>query len=140
MKLKLPSRQQVSAFFSGLLEKGLVLVIILYIGWSVSRSVMQNYQINQKIQALNDQVLELEQEKAYLTTLIAYYKTDTFKELKAREELGYQKPGEHVIAVPVDPSDIPAGADSKSDFVAIPPPPPLPQPNYVRWYRYFFSA
>jgi cell division protein FtsB len=138
-EFKLPSRQKVTDTLSGLTEKGLVLVVIVYIAASVSRSVVKNYQMNKKLDALNKQLLNLQQEQTYLTTLIAYYKTDTFKELKAREELGYQKPGEHVLSVPVEESDKPLGTTKNSFIAQATPEEELPIPNYEKWYNYFFK-
>jgi cell division protein FtsB len=138
-KVKLPTRQQVGDFLKSLAERGLVLLLLTYMSISVGRSVMKNYQINQRIDRLNEKILELEQEKLYLKNLIAYYKTDTFKELKAREELGFQKPGEKVLSVAVDPDDLPLGG--RADFlIAVQPKKEKPVSNYEKWYRYFFGS
>lgn len=137
--MKLPHRKQVVGFLGDITEKGLVLLVIGYIVFSVGRSVMKNYTMNKKIYDLEAKVAALDQEKAYLNNLIAYYKTDTFKELKTREELGFLKPGEKVISVPVEPDDIPSG--ERSDFLLSVQPSleEQPLPNYQKWYNYFFN-
>lgn len=135
----LPSKKEIIPFLSGLLEKGLVLAVIGYIAVSVSRSVMKNYQINQRINDLHQKIAQLEQERIYLNNLIAYYKTDTFKELKAREELGLQKPGEHVLSVPVEPDDQPVSTEQDSFITQNVPQEETPLPNYTKWYNYFFQ-
>ncbi len=136
--MKLPNKTIVSQFLSSLTEKGLVLLAIAYVALSVGRSVIKNYQINQRIQSLEEQIAELKQEKSYLANLIEYYKTDTFKELRSREELGYQKPDEHVLSVPVESGDVPLGA---KNFVAnMTNENDRPIPNYQKWYYYFFGS
>lgn len=137
--MKLPNRRQIIGWLGNITEKGLVLLVIGYIIFSVGRSVMKNYTMNQKIAGLEAKIAALDQEKSYLTNLIAYYKTDTFKELKTREELGFLKPGEKVISVPVEPDDIPNG--ERSDFVVAvqPDADDQPLPNYQKWYNYFFN-
>lgn len=138
MKLKLPNKEQVKQFSSSLVEKGLVILIILYVAVSVGRSVMKNYQINQKIAGLEQRLVQLDQELAYLDSLITYYKTDTFKELKAREELGLHSPGEFVLSVPLEEEDV----AEDTNYLALAPQQPKekPLPNYQKWWRYFFSS
>ncbi len=134
--MKIPSRQAVGLFLKRTTEKLVILLIIVYIGFSVSRSVMKNYEINQHIADLEKQILELKDQEQYLRNLIAYYKTDTFKELKAREDLGFKKPGETVLSVAVDPEDVPLGGTNQFS------PKKEPKkviPNYQKWYQYFFS-
>ena len=135
--MQLPSRQQMKALANQVIEKGLIIVVILYISLSVSRSVMKNYQINTHIKELENKIQQLELEKNYLQSLITYYKTDTFKELKTREELGYKKEGEHVLSVPVENEQDALNAthvaarqeDSETHL-----------PNYQKWFKYFFST
>lgn len=137
--MKLPTRHQVSYFLSNLVEKSLVLLVVIYIAFSVGRSVLKNYQANQRIKGLEDQLTAAEQEKAYLTNLIAYYKTQTFKELKAREELGWQKPGEHVLSVPVENEET-AETGKPLGPIVNQPAPEIPLPNYEKWFNYFFKS
>lgn len=136
--LKLPSRKQVKLFVNNVAEKGIVLLVIAYMAVSVGRSVLKNYRINQRIEALKQEIAILEQEKAHLTNLIAYYKTETFKELKTREELGLHKAGEQVLAVPVEPEEDTEG--TRTYFVAKQQTEEQSPPNYVKWFRYFFSS
>lgn len=139
MKLpKLPSRQVVMSKLTGVTEKGLIFIVVIYVVVSVGRSVMQNYGINQQIAELKHQLAVLDQEMVYHKNINAYYQTQTFKELKAREELGLQKPGEQVISVPIDPDDRPLSAEEsvivepiKKDQAVM--------PNYQKWFNYFFG-
>jgi cell division protein FtsB len=139
MKLpKIPTFQQVWSRSSGFAEKAIVLVVVVYVVVSVGRSVMQNYEINQRITNLKRELVMLDQEKAYHQNLNAYYQTQTFKELKAREELGLQKEGEQVISVPIDPNDKPLSAE-ESLLVEEVKKEEAPAPNYQKWFIYFFG-
>lgn len=137
-RIKLPDKRQVLTFLNGATEKGIVLVVLVYVVLSVGRSVMKNYDMNKKIEALKQKNLELDREKEYLNNLIAYYKTDTFKELKAREELGFKRPGEFVLSVPVEADD--REIADKNSFIAPVESEPKQIPNYQKWYNYFFSG
>ncbi len=132
-----PSRKQIITFLKDVAEKGVVLLVIVYIAVTVGRSVSKNYQINKQIKGLEQELAALQQEELYLKNLIAYYKTDTFRELRQREELGYKLPGEHVLSVPVEPEDRPEGA--KVDLL-VNKEEALPLPNYAKWFNYFFSS
>lgn len=136
--LKLPTKQQFIAILNNITEKGIVLVVLIFVLISVGRSVMKNYAISQRIAELKQENVRLDQEKSYLNNLIAYYKTDTFKELKAREELGFKRPGEFVLSVPVEEDD--REESDKNSFIAPIEPIQKPLPNYVKWYNYFFLS
>jgi cell division protein FtsB len=138
MALKLPDQEQLKQLLSGATEKIFVVLVVAYVAVSVSRSVMKNYEINQKIDALEQQLVDLDQQSLYLDSMIAYYKTNTFKELKAREELGLHSPGENVISVPLEEEDI----ETDTAYLAVAPDKSKekPLPNYERWLHYFFGA
>lgn len=138
MALNLPDQAQLKQFATGASEKLLVILVVAYVAISVSRSVMKNYTINQKIAALEQELVDLDQQSAYLDSMIAYYKTNTFKELKAREELGLHAPGETVISVPLEEEDVEADAAYFASAVSEPKEKPIP--NYERWWHYFFGA
>ncbi|MEA1909753.1 MAG: septum formation initiator family protein [Patescibacteria group bacterium] len=83
----------------GSLISGIVLTYMFII---TIEAVVQNYQINKEIVKLKNEIVYLQQEKTHLNHLIAYLKTESFKEKEARRKLGYQKPGEQVVALPRD--------------------------------------
>ena len=137
-KIVFPKRQQLMSTLSSLTEKLVVVLVVAYIALSVSKSVMKNYDMNRRINNLKTQIKELDRQQAYLHSLIAYYQTNTFKELKAREELGYHKGDEKVISVPVEPDDKPLGAETTGFYVDVEAELPI-IPNYQKWYNYFFG-
>lgn len=132
-----PDRKQVVAAIKRLPEKIIILAITAYMVASVGQSVIKNYKVNQQITDLKQRINVLEQEKSYLEVLIGFYKTKTFKELKVRELLGWRKPDEQVISVPVDPEDRPN--DQNSKFVAEPTVTDVELTNYEKWFSYFFD-
>jgi cell division protein FtsB len=79
----------------------LLVMIGLYIAFLLYQSVLFNYQTNQRISSLQADIRKLEQDNSQLGVLIAYYKTDSFRELEARRKLGMKLPGEKVVTVEV---------------------------------------
>jgi len=79
----------------------LVLVILGYFIFLTQKVVAQNYEINQKIAEMKNEIEILELEKQYLENLNVYYSSDTYKELEARRKLGLKKSGEKVIRIPI---------------------------------------
>lgn len=77
----------------------LILLALVYIGFLLYQAVYVNYQTNTKIDALNESLRENKIDKQNLEVLIAYYQTDSFRELEARKKLGLKMPGEKVIKV-----------------------------------------
>lgn len=74
--------------------------IALYMLVSTIETIWQNYKINNEIVKLKVEIAELQAEGESLKNLIAYRGTESFKEREARRKLGYQKPGEKVLAIP----------------------------------------
>jgi cell division protein FtsB len=86
-------------------------VIVLAIAWSSAKAVQSNYQLQKQISELKqqNQLLELGNSTAFLQN--EFYRTNTFLELSARQNLGLALPGEQELVVPkatalkyVDPS------------------------------------
>lgn len=77
-------------------------VVFIYMFVSTGEALWQNFQINQEIVVLRNDIIQLEQQNAQYKNLIAYLKTESFKEKEARRKLGYKKPGETVVAIPQD--------------------------------------
>jgi len=89
-KLRLP----ISTVISG--------IVFVYMFFATGEALWQNFQINQEIVFLKNEIIQLEQQNIQYKNLIAYLKTESFREKEARRKLGYQKPGETVIAIPKD--------------------------------------
>lgn len=70
-----------------------------YIIFLLYQAVYFNYKTSQKINDLKIAVQKAQSDETRLKNLIAYYNTDTFKELEARKKLGLKMPGEKVVSV-----------------------------------------
>lgn len=104
----------------------LTVAIIGYAGFVLFQSIYFNYQASQKIKDLNQRLAEIAQTKLSLEALIAYYQTDTFRELEARKKLGLKMPGEKVVKVEIEKKEeqtIPQNVLSKEKE----------KPNWQRW-------
>lgn len=105
-------------------------VIVLAIAWSSARTVQNNYQLQKQAAALKqqNQLIYLQNGNTFLQN--EFYKTNTYLELSARQNLGLALPGEQELVVPqstamkyVDPklatsvaSVHPAPKDNRSKF------------------------
>lgn len=106
-------------------------VIVLAIAWSSARTVQNNYQLQKQAATLKqqNQVMSLQNGNAYLQN--QFYKSNTYLELSARQNLGLALPGEQELVIPqstamkyVDPklsvsaaSIHPAPKDTRSKYV-----------------------
>ncbi len=72
---------------------------LIYIFFLSGKTVYQNIKFNGVEKNLQKEVEVLEAENLNLKNKILYYKTDSYKERVMREKLGYQKPGEKVLAI-----------------------------------------
>jgi cell division protein FtsB len=75
-------------------------VIVLAIAWSGARTVQNNYQLQKQIATLKqqNQLLSLGNGNTFLQN--EFYKSNTYLELSARQNLGLALPGEQELVVP----------------------------------------
>lgn len=75
-------------------------VIVLAIAWSGARTVQNNYQLQKQITELQqqNQLLALGNSNTFLQN--EFYRTNTYLELSARQNLGLALPGEQELVVP----------------------------------------
>lgn len=78
------------------------MILLIYMVISTAQAFWQHYRLNQELEQLREKNAELRLENKYLENLIAYRKTDSFKDKEARGKLNYQKPGEIVLIIPED--------------------------------------
>lgn len=120
-------------FLSNQLARIVILLVILYIIFNIGKSINNNYQINQKIAKLNQEIAELESDNRQAENINLYYQTDAYKEIEARRQLGLKKPDEKVVIIPENSSDSSAVDDyiknnqSEEDNSL---------PNYRKWWNY----
>lgn len=92
-----PSEKKVGSKLSVLL----VFLTCVYVAFLLYQAVFLNYQTNQKIRILKNDLSNLDKDQDRLSSLIAYYKTGAFQELEARKKLGLKMPGEKTIQVSI---------------------------------------
>ncbi len=100
-----------------------------YAGFVIFQSIYFNYQAGQKIKDLNQRLVQIKEKKLSLEALIAYYQTDTFRELEARKKLGLKMPGEKVVKVEIEKKPEQPKASSQ----------PLGEkeiPNWQKWLEF----
>ncbi len=80
-----------------LLIGGLIFLIFISIG--LSKEVLRRHQINKEIERVKKEIEDLEKKNQELSSLVDYLSTESFKEIQARRELGFQKEGETAISI-----------------------------------------
>ena len=86
-------------------------LILVVISSALAKEVVRRYQIQGEIRELQAEAEQLEQKKVELEDFIAYFSGDDYKEEQARLKLGLQKPGESVITVLGESTDISQGVE-----------------------------
>lgn len=110
----------------------LIFGFLIYLIVVVSQSVVANYNSNQRIAKEQSDLNVLRDNIKGLQNEINYNQTEEFKEVEARQKLGYMVPGETVVALPVD-----TVLDKTPDSTL--PETKIKQPNYSLWWKYFFG-
>lgn len=119
--------------FIGQFWRLIILVIIFYIIFNISRSVNSNYQINKTIEEKKIEVGEQKELAQILKNKNLYYQTEVYKEIEARSKLGMKKPDEKMVIVPENSDDKTifdsniqsAQSESKENMT-----------NYSLWWKY----
>jgi cell division protein FtsB len=102
----------------------------------LSRSLWQNYKVNQEIKSLEQEVTTLEEENQRLKNLVLYYRTDSYKEKEARRKLLMKMPDEKVLALPeteYNHEQAEDQIDNEKDRDK------YQEPNYKLWIEYIFG-
>jgi len=110
----------------------IVFIVIIYIFFTVGRSVLKNYQTNKDIARLSSEISEVNLVNEALNYQIAYYKTDTFKELSLRQRLDLQKEGEKMVVLPKHTDESQVKTPGNLDKKEVPK-----KQNYELWVEYF---
>lgn len=105
------------------------------VAFGVVREAIRQYQLNQDIGKLEQEIASLESRNQDLNQLIRYLHTDSYKERRARESLGLARPDENVVVVP---DRVTENTDETSQEVKGESTEQLS--NVDRWIRYFFKT
>jgi len=118
--------------FAGQFGNVLIFAAIVYFLVIVGRSMYGSYNDRQDINNKKVAIDKLRMQVVYLENQNLYYQTVSYKEKEARKKLGFIKPGESVVAL--DRTD-----GGKTVVVATKSNKSIEQPNYLKWWNYFFS-
>ena len=112
-------------------------ILLIYVIVSTGQALWQNYQLNRELVKLREKNAELKLTNDYLQNLIAYRKTDSFKDKEARSKLNFQKPGEVVLIIPEDDIQrfVEGNAVTKNR-----PEKPRELTNPEKWWQYIFGT
>lgn len=136
-----PLPQWQKAIFSSRWFWIVIIAILLFILYSLTTVAQKRYEINKSISEKKALVAQLEEENERLDNLFQYYSSDYYREEIARRDLGFQRPGEEVVATPqnVDNQDDNATV-APSDFTGTGVEPEVAdQSNFERWWQQFFG-
>ena len=115
-----------------------VLAIALLIAsswmWSTVDAVQRNFKLQQQTDALQQQIALQELQNKTLQFQNAYYQTDEYLELSARERLGKAGPGEKVLLLP--PNTI---SDKPAVTVDADQTPITQRSPYAQWMYFLFG-
>ncbi len=112
------------------------LTLFAYLLFGCVKLVYENYRINQETKRLQTDVANLQEYTGQLQSLLAYYRTDSFRDKQARQRLNQTKPGERVVAVPIQPGEEVSTITQAGPAVQ----PPAAPSNLQQWKDYFFAA
>jgi cell division protein FtsB len=111
------------------------LVIFGYLLIGSGKLIYENFRVHEDTNRLKTDLDSLRQHNSELRNLLAYYRTDAYKEKEARARLNYQKPGERLVVVPIPP-----GEDVSSAIAPGPETQPATPPSNPRqWWNHFFG-
>jgi len=109
-----------------------LLLIVGYLIFIFSKSVWRNYEVNNQVLNLEEDIEELQIKQEYFENLIAYFETASFAEKEARSKLGLKKEGETVLALPRS-AQFETKNEEKIDEGVV-----EEKSNYQKWWHFFF--
>lgn len=94
------------SFFLQIISSKLFIItgfaVLIFMGVSLSKEVVRRVEISSRVSSLENEISSLEEKNADLSELIAYFKSESYREREARLKLGLEKEGEQVIILPKD--------------------------------------
>lgn len=114
----------------------LLFAAIVYLIFLIGQTIWKNYQTEKVINNLQTVVEMKEIENVMNQELLAYYQSDSFREVELRRRLILKKAGEHVVLLPIRINPTPKIQSFSEQAIA---PPEDKPPNYRLWWQLFFS-
>ena len=116
----------------------LFLVIALSLIYNTLTVIQKNYELQQQVDELAQEVALIELENQNLALNIEYFKTDAYLEAEAKRRFNLSEPGEGVILLEKD-GDNPI-LETPFDEAQPEPVKPQYQENFDSWMTFLFGA
>jgi len=108
------------------------LVLVGFVGWSLSNEVAQGNKVSSDLNDLQTKIADLQKQNQDYGALLSQMGSPGFVDKEARLKLGYQKPGEQVLLLENNAPAPLASAPNDSDLSGL--------SNPQKWWRYFFGG
>lgn len=118
------------------LNNGVLVVAILIAStwvWSTIEAIQHNFTLQQQVDALGQQISVEDLQNKALQLQKAYYNSDQYLELSAREHLGVASPGEKVVILPPNTVQTPAAVAPANQA------PVASRSNFAQWMYFLFG-
>lgn len=106
----------------------LTIFFLLYLTFTVARSILGVYGSDDKVLAAKKQLSDAKVKNEKLKKRLSEIGTDRFVEEEARDKLSMSKEGETVVIMPSIPPGAQRPVETKTEK----------EPNFVLWWRLFF--
>jgi cell division protein FtsB len=119
------------------LNNGVLVVAILIAStwvWSTIEAIQHNFTLQQQVDALAQQIAVEELQNKTLQLQKAYYASDQYLELSARERLGVANPGEKLLVLPPNTVKPLSHVVAPSNDVPI-----TTRSNFAQWMYFLFG-
>ena len=115
----------------------LILVVVGFFGFALSKEMSKKEQIAGEIDSLKQEAEKIKRENMELEERIAYLGSRDYQEVEAREKLNLQNADERVVVLAQGPEKKEINYQEENQ----PPASSLkdPLPNYQKWWNYFFK-
>ncbi|MDD3607795.1 MAG: septum formation initiator family protein [Candidatus Moranbacteria bacterium] len=109
------------------------MVVLFYAFYKLSNVIYQQNATEREIMSLQEEIDRLDKENRNMEDMIAYFKTDEFKEKEAKDKLNLVKDGEQVVFLKEKEVIKEEELEEQKPEVTV------DKPNYYWWWHYFFS-
>ena len=115
-----------------------VLLVALLIGstwvWSTVAAIQRNFELQQQVDILSQQIAVQELENKSQQLQNEYYNTAEYQELSARERLGKAAPGEKLLILP--PNKVAVAPEAQPEATGTPI---AERSNFAQWLYFLFG-
>lgn len=111
--------------------------LVSYLLYSLTVSVYKSYQIDQNIQAFENENAKIEAENLQKSEEFDYYSSDAYIEKMAKQNLGLINPGEEVIIIPK--SDLTTAGNADGTVTDSTGAANAGLSNPQKWWKFFFD-